>query len=179
MCDSGEHFQNPLNSAAGEALEQRTVVQPPEGNRSHDIFHKSLEHSQNSLTAQGEGPLGTETKVAAVEVWCESEEHSLKSPMNSTVTEVDEELQMVENTEVATCQRTSGESRQDSQNSLTAKGKYVSVPKFSWVNSMTQIVGLAAAWHQGKVEGNPVGTNGAGSPKTNKTSVHAEFNFFL
>ena len=86
---------------------------------------------------------------------------------------------MVENTEVATCQRTSGESREDSQNSLTAKGKNVSVPKFSWVNSMTQIVGLAAAWHQGKVEGNPVGTNGAGSPKTNKTSVHAEFNFFL
>ena len=44
---------------------------------------------------------------------------------------------------------------------------------------MTQIVGLAAAWHQGKVEGSPVGTSGAGSSKTNKTSVHAEFNFFL
>ena len=44
---------------------------------------------------------------------------------------------------------------------------------------MTQIVGLAAAWHQGKIEGNPVGTGNAGSSKTNKTSVHAEFNFFL
>ena len=44
---------------------------------------------------------------------------------------------------------------------------------------MTQIVGLTAAWHQGKIEGDPVGTNIAGSPKGNKKTVHAEFNFFL
>ena len=44
---------------------------------------------------------------------------------------------------------------------------------------MTQIVGLAAAWHQGKVEGNPMGTSSAGNPKTNKTSVHAEFQFLF
>ena len=30
---------------------------------------------------------------------------------------------------------------------------------------MTQIVGLTAAWHQGKAEGDLVGTNIAGSPK--------------
>ena len=177
--DFGKHSQNSLNSAAGAALEQPATVESAEGNQSHDIFHESLEHSRNSLTAQGEGLRGTETKMPKLEVWRESEEHSLKSRVNSTVIEVDEVQQMVENTEVATCRRTNGESREDSQNSLTAKGKNVSVPKFSWVNSMTQIVGLAAAWHQGKVEGSPVGTSGAGNPKTNKTSVHAEFNFFL
>ena len=179
LCNSGEHSQNLLNSAAGAALEQLTTVQPAERNRSHDTFRESLEHSRNSLTALREGQLRTKTKVPPVEVWHESEEHSLKSQVNPTVREVDEELQMVENTEVATWQKTSGDSREDSQNSLISKGKNVSVPKFSWVNSMTQIVGLAAAWHQGKVEGNPVGTSGAGNPKTNKTSVHAEFNFFL
>ena len=147
--DFGEHSQNLLNSAAGAALEQLAIVQPAEGNRSHDIFREFLEHSQHSLTEQREGLLGTETKVTAVEVWRESEEHLLKSRVNPTVIEVDEVQQMVENTEVATCQRTSRESREDSQNSLTAEGKNVSVPKLSWVNSMTQIVGLAAAWHQG------------------------------
>ena len=44
---------------------------------------------------------------------------------------------------------------------------------------MTQIVGLTATWYQGKVEGDPVGTNIAGSSKVNKRPVDAEFSFFL
>ena len=57
-------------------------------------------------------------------------------------------------------------------------GSNVSVPKFSWFKSMSQIVGLTAAWQQNKVEGNPVGANTACNAKTNSNPVHTEFNFF-
>ena len=54
----------------------------------------------------------------------------------------------------------------------------VSVPSFSWLKSMSQIVGLTATW-QDKVEGNPTGANTAGNAKVNISPVHTEFNFFL
>ena len=63
--------------------------------------------------------------------------------------------------------------------SLRGVGNNVSVPKFSWFKSMSQIVGLTAAWQQSKVEGNPVGANTACNAKTNPNPVHTEFNFFL
>ena len=66
-----------------------------------------------------------------------------------------------------------------SQDSLGGVGYNVSVPKFSWFKSMSQIVGLTAAWQQNKVEGNPVGANTAGNAKINCNPVHTEFNFFL
>ena len=66
-----------------------------------------------------------------------------------------------------------------SQDSLGGIGSNVSVPKFSWFKSMSQIVGLTAAWQQNKVEGNPVGANTACNDKTNSSPVHTEFNFFL
>ena len=63
--------------------------------------------------------------------------------------------------------------------SLGGVGSNVSVPNFSWFKSMSQIVGLTAAWQQNKVEGNPMGANTAGNAKTNSNPVHTEFNFFL
>ena len=66
-----------------------------------------------------------------------------------------------------------------SQDSLGGVGSNVSVPKFSWFKSMSQIVGLTAAWQQNKVEGNLVGANTVGNAKTNSNPVHTEFNFFL
>ena len=66
-----------------------------------------------------------------------------------------------------------------SWDSLGGVGSNVSVPKFSWFKSMSQIFGLTAAWQQNKVEGNPMGANTAGSAKTNSNPVHTEFNFFL
>ena len=57
-------------------------------------------------------------------------------------------------------------------------GNNVSVPSFSWLKSMSQIVGLTATW-QDKVEGNPTGANTAGNAKVNISPVHTEFNFFL
>ena len=66
-----------------------------------------------------------------------------------------------------------------SRNSLGGVGSNVSVPKFSWFKSMSQIVGLTAAWQQSKVEGNPMGANTASNAKTNSNPVHTDFNFFL
>ena len=151
-----------------------------------DIFRESREGSQNSRTTQN-GVVPRETDEVLKEVWCEqcsgriseSEEHSPKLRVNLPVKEAKGKLQVTTHSKSATLDEASGESSEPSQNSLESKGKNVSVSKLSWINSMTQIVGLAAAWHQGKVEGDPVGTNTASSSKTNKTSVHAEFNFFL
>ena len=66
-----------------------------------------------------------------------------------------------------------------SRDLLGGVGSNVSVPKFSWFKSMSQIVGLTAAWQQNKVEGNPVAANTAGNAKTNPNPMHTEFNFFL
>ena len=57
-------------------------------------------------------------------------------------------------------------------------GNNVSVRSFSWLKSMSQIVGLTATWHD-KVEGNPTGANTASNAKVNISPVHTEFNFFL
>ena len=70
-----------------------------------------------------------------------------------------------------------GEPSEYSRDSLGV-GKNVSVPSFSWLKSMSQIVGLTATWHD-KVEGNPTGTKTAGNAKVNISPVHTEFNFFL
>ena len=70
-----------------------------------------------------------------------------------------------------------GEPSKYSRDSLGV-GNNVSVPSFSWLKSMSQIVGLAATW-QDKVEGNPMGANTAGNAKVNISPVHTEFNFFL
>ena len=57
-------------------------------------------------------------------------------------------------------------------------GNNVSVPSFSWLKSMSQIVGLTATL-QDKVEGNPMAANTAGNAKVNISPVQTEFNFFL
>ena len=68
---------------------------------------------------------------------------------------------------------------ESSRNLSSSVGSNVSVPKFSWFKSMSQIVGLTAAWQQNKVEGNPIGANTASNAKTSLKPVHTEFNFFL
>ena len=71
-----------------------------------------------------------------------------------------------------------GEPSEYSQDLLRGVGNNVSVPSFSLIKSMSQIVGLTATW-QGKVEGNPMGAGTASNAKTNTNPVHTEFNFFL
>ena len=93
--------------------------------------------------------------------------------------EVEQKLQMTPCSSNTTSKDCASDFSEPSRKSLENKGNNVSIPKLSWINSMTQILGLTAAWHQGKVEEDLVGTNIAGSPKVNKMPVHAEFNFFL
>ena len=69
------------------------------------------------------------------------------------------------------------EPRKYSRDSLGV-GNNVTVSSFSWLKSMSQIVGLTATW-QDKVEGNPTGANTASNAKVNISPVHTEFNFFL
>ena len=69
------------------------------------------------------------------------------------------------------------ESSEYSRDSLLV-GNNVSVPSFSWLKSMSQIVGLTATW-QDKVEGNPTAVGTASNAKVNINPVHTEFNFFL
>ena len=71
----------------------------------------------------------------------------------------------------------SGEPSEYSRDSLGV-GNNVSVPRFSWFKSMSQIVGLTATW-QDKVEGNPTAAGTASNAKVNTNPVHTEFNFFL
>ena len=133
------------------------------------------EHSQNSLSrsereTDNEEPnvsLGDRDGLCSV-VFSEFRELSLNS------------LVLKETTE-GSPQRTKpvcvGEPSENSRDSLGV-GNNVSVPSFSWLKSMSQIVGLTATWHD-KVEGNPTGAKTASNAKVNISPVHTEFNFFL
>ena len=95
------------------------------------------------------------------------------SPNSRVVTKASEGRQKKQHT----CPVCVGEPSEYSRDSLGV-GNNVSVPSFSWLKSMSQIVGLTATWHD-KVEGNPTGANTAGNTKVNISPVHTEFNFFL
>ena len=84
-----------------------------------------------------------------------------------------------DNTPHVTCGGKSSDSSTHSSKCVKCIGNNVSSSKFSWLKSMSQIVGLTAAWHKDKVEGSPVGANTVSSGKANIASVHSEFNFFL
>ena len=95
------------------------------------------------------------------------------SPNSRVMTEASEGRQKKQHTS-SVCV---GEPSEYSRDSLGV-GNNVSVPSFSWLKSMSQIVGLTATWHD-KVEGNPTGANTASNVKVNISPVHTEFNFFL
>ena len=89
--------------------------------------------------------------------------------------QLQQSVQGITLTQVA-CGGKSSKSFQDSSNCIDNN---VSVPKFSWFKSMSQIVGFTAAWHQDEVEGSPMGANTVSSAKANITSVQSEFNSSL
>ena len=78
----------------------------------------------------------------------EFREHSANSWMKADAAVVTQE-------DVCTLNKCKDEYSESSPSSSSCVGKNVSVPKFSWFKSMSQIVGLPAAWHQDKVEGSP------------------------
>ena len=97
------------------------------------------------------------------------------SPNSWVETECSEGTQQNQNTKLVCTSKSSEYSR----DLLGGVGSNVSFPRFSWFQSMSQIVGLTPTWQQDKVEGNPTGANTASNAKTNPNPVHTEFNFFL
>ena len=95
------------------------------------------------------------------------------SPNSRVVTEASEGRQKKQHTRPVCV----GEPSEYSRDSLGV-GNNVSVPNFSWLKNMSQIVGLTAIW-QDKVEGNLTGANTASNAKVNISPVNTEFNFFL
>ena len=137
------------------------------------------EHSQNSLL-NGKPKVGTEQanmSCSDCDGQCLAMASKFRelSPNSRMETECSEGTQQKQNTKLA-C---TSEPNEYSQDSLGGVGSNVSVPRFSWFKSMSQIVGLTATWQQDKVEGNPMGVNTASNAKTNPNPVHTEFNFFL
>ena len=138
-----------------------------------------LEHSQNSLP-NGESKVDT----GEVNVWSSAHDGQCLAA-DSEFREVSSNSRVESGCSQGTHHKQSAKSvcisepSEFSRDSLRVVGSNVSVPKFSWFKSMSQIVGLTAAWQQSKVEGNPRGANTASNAKTNSNSVHTEFNFFL
>ena len=138
-----------------------------------------LEHSQNSLS-NGEpkvdtGDLNLPFRARDGQCLGAASEFQEVSSNSQVESECPQDTHHKQNAKSVCISKSSEFSR----DSLGGVGSNVSVPKFSWLKSMSQIVGLTAAWQQNKVERNPVGANTAGNAKTNSNPVHTEFNFFL
>ena len=138
-----------------------------------------LEHSQNSLP-NGEPKVDTgEVNVLFTASDGQCSVATSKFREVSSNSQVESECSQGTHHKQSTKSVCINEPSKFSRDSLGGVGSNVSVPKFSWFKSMSQIVGLTAAWQQGKVEGNPMGANTASNAKTNSNPVHTEFNFFL
>ena len=129
------------------------------------------EDSRNLLEQQGQKSTWTSEAMdidlcdQCLTKTSKSREYSANLRMKADTLEVVQE-------EVGTLKKCSGKYSKSLRNLSSCVSKNVSVPKFSWFKSMSQIVDLTAAWHQDEVEANT-----ASSTKTNITSVHS--NFFL
>ena len=168
-----EHSQNSrIKQAAG--VEMTVSAEDAKTTAASSDFSK---HSQNSLS-KGE-PNVDPGEVKAIfgdpdgQCLRTVSEFRELSPNSRVVTEASEGRQKKQHTSPVCV----GEPSEYSRDSLGV-GNNVSVPSFSWLKSMSQIVGLTATWHD-KVEGNPTGANTASNAKVNISPVHTEFNFFL
>ena len=131
------------------------------------------EHYQNSLL-NGKPKVHTEEANVSFgdcdgQCLATASEFQELSPNSRVKTECSEGMEQKQNTRLACISKPS----EYSWDSLGGVGSNVSVPRFSWFKSMSQIVGLTATWQQDKVEGNPTGANTASNAKTNpKPSAH-------
>ena len=150
-----------------------------EDNKCSAVSSDFLEHSQNSLSS-GEPEVDKgETNMSFSDhdgqcLVTASKFRELSSNL-WVETECSEGTQHKQNTKIVCISEPSEYSR----DSLGGVGSNVSVPRFSWFKSMSQIVGLTATWQQDKEGGNPMGANTASNAKTHSNPVHTEFNFFL
>ena len=164
FCETGEQSEISRNSAVGGELTGAKGKSP------HEEASEISENSLNSRKLQKKQQEKQNDKK-------QGDINRYELALNR-LSETSEYLQeLLEKTGVSKTKDGSdyGEVRKESPK---CTGKNVSVPKSSWFKSMSQIIGLAAAWHQDKVEGSPVGAKTVSNTKTNITSVQSEFNFF-
>ena len=167
-----EHSQNLwIKQAAG--VEVTVSAEDANTTATSSDFSK---HSQNSLLKDEPKVYPGEAKAtfgdADGQCLLTVSEFRELSPNSPVVTEGSGDKQQQHTTPVCI-----DESSEYSRDSLHV-GNNVSVPSFSWLKSMSQIVGLTATW-QDKVEGNPTAVGTASNAKVNINPVHTEFNFFL
>ena len=166
-----EHSQNSrIKQAVGVA-----VTVSAEDTKCSAVSSDFPEHSQNSLSRSERETDNEEANVSF------GDRDGLCSVVISEFRELSPNSRVLKETTEGRPQHTSpvcvGEPSEYSRDSLGV-GNNVSVPSFSWLKSMSQIVGLTATWHD-KVEGNPTGTKTASNANVNISPVHTEFNFFL
>ena len=177
--ENQEHSQNSWKKQAELDIGNIKVTVSAEDSKCPAVNSDLLEHSQNSLSS-GEPELDKgEANVSSSDhdsqCLAMASEFRELSPNSRVETECSEGTQKKQDTKPVCISEPSEYSR----DSLGGVGSNVSVPRFSWFKSMSQIVGLTATWQQDKVEGNPMGANTASNAKTNSNPVHTEFNFFL
>ena len=177
--ENREHSQNSRVKQAMEEIGRENVTVGVRENQCSAGDSDFPKHSQNSLSKgepkvdPGEANVSFNTRDG--QCWpaaCELREFSSNSWVE---TECSQGTQHKQNMKIVCISEPSEYSR----DSLGGVGSNVSVPRFSWFKSMSQIVGLTATWQQDKVEGNPGVANTASNAKTNSNPVHTEFNFFL
>ena len=174
-----EHSQNSRKKQAGVDIRNVKMTVSVGDNQCLAGSSDFQEHSQNSLSngelEVGRGEVNMLFSDCYGQCWTAASEFREVSSNSRVETECSEGTQHKQNTNIVCISEPSEYSR----DSLGGVGSNVSVPRFLWFKSMSQIVGLTATWQQDKVEGNPVGANTACNAKTNSNLVHTEFNFFL
>ena len=168
-----EHSQNSrIKQAVGVAVTlsaEETKCSAASSDFPEDSQNSRLRSERETDNGEANVSIGDRDGLCSVVI---SEFREL-SPNSRVVTEASEGRQKKQHTSPVCV----GEPSENSRDSLGV-GNNVSVPSFSWLKSMSQIVGLTATW-QDKVEGNPTGANTASNAKVNISPVHTEFNFFL
>ena len=177
--ENGEHSQNSWKKQAGVDIGNVNVTVSTRDNQCSAGSSDFLEHSQNSLS-NGEpkvdkGEVNVSFSDCDGQCLVMASEFRELSSNSRLEAECSQGTHHQLNTKIVCISKPSEYSR----DSLGGVGSNVSVPRFSWFKSMSQIVGLTAAWQQNKVEGNPMGANAASNAKTNSNPVRTEFNFFL
>ena len=174
-----EHSQNSREKQAGADIGNVKVTVSTEDNQSSTGVSDFLEHSQNLLSSDepkvNTGEVNVSLSVRDGQCLAMATKFRELSSNSRVETGCSQGTHHKQNAKVVCMSEPSKYLR----DSLRGVGNVVSVPKYSWFKSMSQIVGLTAAWQQKKVEGDPVGANTACNAKTNPNLVHTEFNFFL
>ena len=159
---TGEQSEISRNSTAGEAQRLTSTDETGgTGGSAHEETGKTSEYSLNSWMVwgrqqkeqSGEKQRDINHYELALNELSETSDHSQELPENTDVSKPDNR----------------SDCSDVQKGAPKCTGINVSVPKFSWFKSMSQIIGLTAPWHQDKVEGSPVGANTASSSKTNIT----------